>query len=132
MSETSNAWRLYIDGAWCAGEGGPDREIVNPATGEAFARAPEASPAQARGAIAAARRAQPEWGRRAPIERARVMRRISALIRRDAEALARLVVSEQGKPILEARGEVAGAAEFFDFYAEYARRIEGEILPSDF
>src|SRR5262245_5830038 len=116
MSATANAWRLYIDGAWCAGEGGPDREVVNPATGEVFAHVPEASPAQAQGAIAAARGAQPPWGRRAPIERARVMRRIASLLRRDAEALARIVVSEQGKPILEARGEVAGAAEFFDFF----------------
>ena len=132
MPATSNPWRLYIDGKWCAGEGGADREIVNPATGEVFAHAPEASPAQAQDAIAAARRAQPAWGRRAPIERARIMRRIASLIRRDAEALARLVVTEQGKPILEARGEAGGAAEFFDFFSEFARRIAGEILPSDY
>ena len=132
MSHRPDEWNLYIDGAWHAGEGGADRQVVNPATGMAFAQVPEASPQQALAALAAARRAQPAWGRRAPIERARIMRRIATLIRRDAEALARLVVTEQGKPILEARGEVAGAAEFFDFYAEYARRIEGEILPSDF
>ena len=132
MSQSLENWRLYIDGKWWAGEGGPDREVINPTTGAAFAQAPEASVAPAQAALAAARRAHPAWGRRAPIERARIMRQIAALIRRDAETLARLVVSEQGKPILEARGEVAGAAEFFEFYAEYPRRIQGEILPSDF
>src|SRR5262249_45351092 len=90
------------------------------------------SPAQAQGAIAAARRAQPAWGRRAPIERARIMRRIASLIRRDAEALARIVVSGQGKPILEARGEVGGAAGVFGFFAEVAGRIAGEILRPDY
>src|SRR5262249_11784324 len=108
MSATSDNWRLYIDGKWHTGEAG-EREVTNPATGEVFAKVPEASPAQAQAAIAAARRAQPAWGRRAPIERARIMRRISSLIRRDAEALARIVVTEQGKPILEARGEAGGA-----------------------
>ena len=132
MSQARENWRLYIDGKWWAGEGGPDRKVINPATGAAFAQVPEASVAQAQAAVEAAHRAQPAWGRRAPIERARIMRQIAALIRRDAETLARLVVAEQGKPILEARGEVAGAAEFFEFYAEYARRIQGEILPSDF
>ncbi len=132
MSSATTVWHMYIDGEWCAGEGGPDRPIVNPATGEVFAYSPEASAAQVRTALAAARRAQPAWGRRAPLDRAQIMRRIASLIRRDADMLCRLVVTEQGKPILEARGEVAGAAEFFDFYAEYARRIQGEILPSDF
>jgi lactaldehyde dehydrogenase/glycolaldehyde dehydrogenase len=60
------------------------------------------------------------------------MKRIATLIRREGEALARTVVREQGKPITEARMEVGGAAEFFDYYAEFARRIQGEILPSDF
>lgn len=132
MPQSLDSWQLYVDGQWIAGEGGPDREVVNPATGAAFTRVPEASPLQALAAVAAARRAQPAWGRRAPIERARIMKHIAALIRRDAETLVRLVVMEQGKPILEARGEVAGAAEFFEFYAEYARRIQGEILPSEF
>jgi lactaldehyde dehydrogenase/glycolaldehyde dehydrogenase len=59
------------------------------------------------------------------------MRRVAGLIRDNSAELARLVVQEQGKPISEARGEVGGAAEFFDYFAEFARRIEGEILPSD-
>jgi lactaldehyde dehydrogenase/glycolaldehyde dehydrogenase len=60
------------------------------------------------------------------------MKRVAALVRRDAERLAQIVVLEQGKPINEARGEVGGTSEFFEYFAEFARRIQGEILPSDF
>ncbi len=59
------------------------------------------------------------------------MRRIADLIDRDHETLIRIVVEEQGKPIGEARGEIGGAAVSFCYFAELARRIEGEVLPSD-
>lgn len=122
--------RMLIDGKWEAGAAGT-RPVSNPTTGEVFTEVPEATAAQVDAAIAAARAAQPAWGARSPVDRARTMQRIAALIREHAEPLARLVVTEQGKPINEARGEIGGAAEFFSFYAEYARRIQGEILPSD-
>ncbi len=123
--------RMLIDGQFVDGAAGT-RPVINPSTGATFIDVPEASADQTRQAIAAARTAQKAWGLKAPLERARVMRRIAALVRRDAERLARIVVMEQGKPINEARGEVGGTAEFFDYYAEFARRIQGEILPSDF
>ena len=132
MSESIGDNRMYINGRWHDGAGGEKRPVGNPATGEPFAEVPEATSEQVGEAIAAARRAQPDWGGRAPLERAAIMRRIAQLVRRDGDALAKIVVREQGKPILEAEGEVGGAAEFFDYYAEFARRIQGEILPSDF
>jgi len=107
------------------------RVIVSPTTGQPIAQAPEGGAAEAERALRAARAAQPAWGRMAPLARAVIMRRIADLIDRDSEALARIVVAEQGKPITEARGEVGGAAEFFRYFAEFARRIEGQILPSD-
>lgn len=122
-------WKMLIDGREVAST--ETRLVVNPATGETIASAPEATADQVDAALAAARRAQGDWGAMAPVERAAVMKRVAGLIRRDAEALARIVVQEQGKPISEARGEVGGAAEFFSYFAEFARRIEGEILPSD-
>lgn len=122
--------KAWIAGGWTAGEAGT-REVIDPARGAPFASVAECSPAQVEAAIDAAARAQPEWGRRAPLERAAIMAEVARLIRRDADGLARIVVREQGKPIGEARGEVAGAAEFFDFFAGHARRIQGEILPSD-
>lgn len=107
------------------------RAVYSPTTGQVIAEVPEAGEAEVDAALAAARKAQPEWGRMAPIERAAIMRRIADLIDRDREMLIRIVVDEQGKPVAEARGEVGGAAEFFRYFAEFARRIEGEILPSD-
>jgi lactaldehyde dehydrogenase/glycolaldehyde dehydrogenase len=129
MADQNRSWKMLIDGR--EADSPNRRDVTNPATGEIIADVPDASPDQADQALAAARRAQPGWGALAPIERAAVMRRIADLIRHDAEDLAILVVSEQGKPITEARGEVRGAAEFFTYFAEFARRIEGEILPSD-
>ena len=107
------------------------RPVTSPASGERFAEVALADASMTHEALAAARRAQPAWGALAPLQRAVYMQRIAALIREEAESHARLIVREQGKPINEARGEVGGAAEFFDFFAGYARRIQGEILPSD-
>jgi len=120
----------WVDGVFVQGLGDP-RAIVEPATGRVIATVADASPDQARAAIAAAKAAQPAWAARAPIERAKLMREVSRLIRRDADDLAELVVREQGKPLKEARGEIAGAAEFMDYFSEFARRLPGEILPSD-
>ncbi|TVQ29434.1 MAG: aldehyde dehydrogenase [Geminicoccaceae bacterium] len=122
--------RMWIGGKWVAGEAG-SRPVVNPATGQAFAEVSEASVAQAQEAVATAQRAQPAWGALSPLARGQIMHRIAAAIRAEAEPLARLVVREQGKPIAEARAEIGGAAEFFTYFAEFARRIQGEILPSD-
>ena len=123
------AWRMLIDGELV--DATEHRAVLNPATGDTYAEVPEASADQVADALAAARKAQRDWAHAAPIERAAVMKRIAVMVREQAEDLARIVVSEQGKPILEARGEAAGTAEFFDYFAEFARRIQGEILPSD-
>jgi lactaldehyde dehydrogenase / glycolaldehyde dehydrogenase len=122
--------RMLINGHWVEGEKGT-RPVLNPTNGTVVAEVPEASIGQANSAIEAARRAQPAWAAKSPLQRAAVMHRIAALLREHADPLARLVVKEQGKPIAEARGEVAGAAEFFTYFAEFARRIQGEIFPSD-
>jgi len=129
MAEGKPAVEMLIDGRFR--DGSAMRAVVNPADGKPFVDVPLADAAMTHEALAAARRAQPAWGAKAPLERAGVMRDIARLIRADAETYARLIVREQGKTIKEARGEVGGAAEFFDFFSEYARRIQGEILPSD-
>jgi lactaldehyde dehydrogenase/glycolaldehyde dehydrogenase len=130
MHDTIPSGEMLIDGRFRGTD--EHRAVINPATGEAFAEVAMADAAMTEEAIAAARRAQPAWGALAPLERARYMRKVAAEIRDNAESYARLIVREQGKPINEARGEVGGAAEFFDFFAEFARRIQGEILPSDY
>lgn len=122
--------RIYVNGRWQEGQGGR-RQVISPTTGQPFAEVTEATEAQLQEAISAARSALPHWSARSPLDRARYMKRIAVLVRRDADRLARIIVMEQGKPLNEARGEVGGTAEFFDYFAEFARRIQGEILPSD-
>jgi lactaldehyde dehydrogenase / glycolaldehyde dehydrogenase len=120
---------LYIGGGWRGAD--RDRPVVNPATGETIVRVAEGGPTEAGLALAAARAALPEWRARPPLERARFLARIAELVEDRLEFLAAIVTLEQGKTIAEARGEVGATAEFFRFFAEFARRIEGEILPSD-
>lgn len=127
MSDFSKMW---IGGEWVAGESGT-HPVHSPTDGSLIARVPEASAEQAAKAISLARKAQPEWGAMAPLQRGKIMQRIAALITEHAAPLAELIVREQGKTISEARGEAEGAAGFFTYFAEFARRIQGEILPSD-
>lgn len=127
MSDFSKMW---IGGKWVAGDSGT-RSVISPTDGKVIAEVPEASAEQAAAAIEAARQAQPGWAARSPVQRAEFMHRIAALIRDHATPLAELIVREQGKTISEARGEAGGAAGFFTYYAEFARRIQGEIFPSD-
>ena len=82
-------------------------------------------------ALMAARAAQPAWEALPPVERGRLLHRLAQLILENRERLARLVVAEQGKPLAEARGEIDGTALYLTYAAEEARRITGDILPSD-
>ncbi len=122
-------YRHCVDGAWL--DGAKRIEVENPATGEILATVPAGGGAEAALAVEGASRAQPAWEALPPIRRADHLRRLAALVERDAEALARLVTMEQGKPIAEARGEVQGTALYLTYAAEEARRITGDILPSD-
>ena len=82
-------------------------------------------------ALVAARAAQPAWEAMPPASRGQLLRDLARLILENRERLARVVVAEQGKPIQEARGEIEGAALYLTYAAEEARRITGEIIPSD-
>jgi lactaldehyde dehydrogenase / glycolaldehyde dehydrogenase len=123
--------QMLIGGAWRGASDGQTRPVLNPATGEAFASVPEATAADARAALEAARAAQPAWAALTGVQRAAHVRRIVEGIGQDAERLARLVTREQGKPLVEARGEIGGAAGFFEYYTAFARGPVGEIIASD-
>lgn len=122
-------YRHCIDGRWVEGSGAV--EVENPATAEIVATVPDGGTAEATSALEATERAQPAWAALPPIRRAEHLKRLAALVERDAEALAQLVTMEQGKPLAEAKGEVAGTALYLTYAAEEARRITGDILPSD-
>jgi lactaldehyde dehydrogenase/glycolaldehyde dehydrogenase len=106
-------------------------EVFNPATGERIAEVPEASSATVGEAIAAARKAQPAWAALPAIERAGYVKAIAEKIRANVDTLAETISREQGKILNLARGEVLGMAGLMDYMAEWARRIEGEIITSD-
>ena len=129
--ETPIRTELFINGTWRPAASGDRRPVINPATEEVVADAAEGGIADVDDALEAARGAQPTWEALPAIARARYLHRIADRVREDLEQLARLVVLEQGKTMAEARGEIGGTAEFFDYFAEWARRLEGELLPSD-
>src|SRR6266496_4308148 len=117
----------YIDGAWT--DGGSVIEVDNPATGELVGTVPKVGRAETRQAIDAASRAFPAWRRKTAKERAAVMRRWFDLIMANQEDLARLMTTEQGKPLAESRGEVAYAASFLEWFGEEAKRVYGDTIP---
>ena len=123
-------YRNYIDGEWVQGSGKTLR-VLNPATDKPIATVPDASADEVSRAVAAAKKAQPAWERLPAIQRAGHLRAISAKIRANAERLARTIVLEQGKVPELAAVEVEFTASYIDYMAEWARRIEGEIVTSD-
>lgn len=124
-------YRMFIDGEWVDSTKDEKINVVNPANEKVIASVPKASREEAKTALEAAKDAQPDWEDIAPLQRAAFLFKTAQMIRRDKERLARLLTSEQGKPLFESRNEIEGAASNFEYYAEFARRIEGDVLPSD-
>ncbi|WNN46844.1 aldehyde dehydrogenase [Siccibacter colletis] len=122
---------MYIDGQFVSGQGDAWIDVINPATEALLSRIPDGSAEDARQAIAAAKRAQPEWEALPAIERAGWLRKIAAGIRARAAEISALIVAEGGKVKGLADVEVAFTADYIDYMAEWARRYEGEILQSD-
>lgn len=128
---TFQAASMYVDGAFGFAAARPGIEIENPANEAIIATVPEGTADDGIAALEAARRAQPGWAARPAIERARLVTALADAVRSQAESLALLVTREQGKPLSQARGEIGAAETFLRFAAEHARRIGGEIIPSD-
>ena len=120
--------KLFIDGSWRTGEGRDEFTVVNPATGGGIGQLPLATAADLDEALAAAERAFPKWRATDADARGAILRKAASLLRERAEEIARLMTQEQGKPLAESRGEVAGAASMFDWYAEEIRRDYGRTL----
>jgi succinate-semialdehyde dehydrogenase / glutarate-semialdehyde dehydrogenase len=116
---------LWIGGSWRAGGG--RFEVHDPATEEVLASVANATPADGLAAVAAAAGAQPGWAATAPRERAEVLRAAWELLVERSDHLARLITSENGKPLGESRAEITYAAEFFRWFSEEAVRLRGEV-----
>jgi succinate-semialdehyde dehydrogenase/glutarate-semialdehyde dehydrogenase len=117
--------QLLIGGQWVDAEDGATLEVTNPANGDVLASVADGSPADGQRALAAAADAQAEWARTAPRERAELLRSAFNLLVERTEEFAELMTLEMGKPLAEARGEVAYGAEFFRWFSEEAVRVHG-------
>jgi succinate-semialdehyde dehydrogenase/glutarate-semialdehyde dehydrogenase len=119
----------FINGEW-VGADAPQIDVTDPATGEKIASVPSLGTQETREAIEGASRAQEEWAARPAKERSVILRRWFELMMENQDDLAAILTAEQGKPLAEAKGEIAYAASFIEFYAEEAKRIYGSIVPA--
>ncbi len=120
----------FIGGQWVQADSGKTFDVDNPATGEVIGKVPDSGGAETRRAIEAAEAAFPGWSGQTAAARADVMRKLAAAIDRNREDLARLLTTEQGKSLAEARGEVGLSAAYVLWFAEEARRVYGDTIPS--
>ena len=122
--------QAYIGGRWCDADNGATLEVNNPATGEILGTVPMMGAAETRRAIDAAKNAWVDWRRKPAKDRSALLRRWYDLMLANIEDLGKLMTAEQGKPLAEAKGEVAYAASFIEWFAEEAKRVYGDTIPS--
>ena len=118
----------FVNGSWRLGEGRDLSPVLDPSTGATVAELPLATDADLDEALEAAGRGFAAWRATDVEARGAILRKAAALLRERSEEIARALTTEQGKPLAEARGEVAGAASMFDWFAEEARRAYGRVL----
>lgn len=121
---------MYINGEWVAAVDAGTWKVHNPATGELVGEVAFGGGVEANQAIAAAHAAFPAWSGLTPRERAKYLLKLHDLVRANRDDLAERISAEMGKPLREAKGEVLGAADNFLWYAEEAKRVYGETIPS--
>src|SRR3954447_21223911 len=121
--------KMLIDGKWCTADNGRTLAVTNPATEETIAEVAYGGRAETRRALEAAARAMPDWRRHTPWERAKVLKKTADLLRERADAVARTMTTEQGKPLAEAKGEVMHTADTFEWFGEEGKRAYGEVIP---
>jgi len=122
--------QAYIDGQWIDADSGDTNPVINPATGETIAEVAKCGTAETRRAIEAAEKAQVSWRKKSAKERAAILRNWFNLMMESQEDLAQILTAEQGKPLAEARGEVAYGANYIEWFAEEAKRIYGDTIPA--
>ena len=128
MSTSYAKLELYIDGKWTPGNGRGE-DVINPATEKPLARLPHASAAELDQALEAAKKGFIVWRATSAYDRAKIMRKAADLMRERHDAIAKVLVQEQGKVYPEARGEVITSADIIDWYAEEGRRAYGRVVP---
>src|SRR5690606_18185845 len=132
LKKTSHFMREanLIGGSWVQADSGETIEVVNPANGQTIGTVPKCGRAETRRAIEAAEAAFHSWKKTSANDRAKLLRRLHDVIMDNQDALAELLVLEQGKPLAEAKGEVGMSAAYILWFAEEARRVYGDVVPS--
>ncbi|WP_430474362.1 aldehyde dehydrogenase family protein [Thalassospira lucentensis] len=124
-------YSMFINGAWTSGHSTDVIEVENPATETVFATIPNGTAQDALDALETAKIAQVAWAKLPSIERGKLVFKLADAIDENRERMANIIVAEQGKPLDQAYGEVGACSSFLRYAAENARRIEGDIMPSD-
>jgi succinate-semialdehyde dehydrogenase / glutarate-semialdehyde dehydrogenase len=122
--------RAYLDGAWVEADSRKRFEVDNPADGSLLGSVPDMGTAETKRAIDAANAALPAWRALPAKERSKILRKWYDLIMANADDLALLLTTEQGKPLAEAKGEIVYGASFVEWFAEEAKRVYGDVIPS--
>src|SRR5947208_287573 len=120
----------YIDGKWVDADNGATFRVTNPGNGQLIGTAPDMGAAETRRAIEAADRAWPAWRKKTARERSALLRRWYELMLANADDLAMILTSEQGKPLAESKGEIGIGAAYVEWFAEEARRVYGDVIPT--
>jgi succinate-semialdehyde dehydrogenase / glutarate-semialdehyde dehydrogenase len=121
---------LMIDGSWTKSAGGKTIPVLNPATGDEIGAIPQADTADLARAVRAAEKGFAAWRKVSAFERYKVMRKAAELLRSRTDDIARIMTLEQGKPLVEAKGETVNAADVIDWFAEEGRRAYGWVIPA--
>ena len=139
MTESANSLGLadpsllrmqcLVDGQWIDHKQGATCDVGNPATGERLGTVPDLGADETNAAIDAAQAAFPAWAKKTAKERAQILRRMYELMLEHQDDLARILTAEQGKPLAEAKGEIAYSAAFLEWFGEEAKRMYGDIIP---
>ena len=122
--------QAYLDGQWCDADNGETIVVTNPATGDVIGHVPNMGAAEARRSITAANLAWKGWRTKLAKERSAILRKWHDLMLENTDDLAAIMTEEQGKPLAEAKGEIAYAASFIEWFAEEGKRIYGDTIPT--
>lgn len=127
---TATTKRMFIDGKWVDGAGGKTIGVINPATEEVICEMAFGSRADTKRALEAAARAMSSWMKLSAFDRAKVLKKTAELMRERADAIARTLTTEQGKPLAESKAEILHSADTFEWFAEEGKRAYGQVIPN--
>lgn len=126
---TAAVKRMYIDGKWCDADSGRTLGVINPATEDVLAEVAYGGRAEVRRALEAAQRALPGWMKMTAWDRGKILKKTAELMRERADAIARTMTMEQGKPLAESKAEMLHSADTFEWFGEEGKRAYGQVIP---